>query len=175
MKKILLLLLIFSAFKGYAQTSTISHDLAESIKLTRVPDGYKPLVMVDGEPYYGDLKSFKASSIESVRILDSVTSHAVWQGQGVHGAIDIQTKDHRINECKNKLAELGKGFRRFVSTHQGDESITYRLNGHILTGDKFAIARQLYAIPDDHIKWVLTALDTTAYGEGAIVSVRTKK
>ena len=174
MKKLLLLLLIFYAFKGYAQTSSIKHDLAESIKLTRVPDGYKPLVMVDGQPYYDDLKNIKPSSVESVRILDSVTSHAVWQGQGVHGAIDIQTKDYRIVQCKNKLAELGTGFRRFVSTHKADESITYRLNGHILTGDKFAIAKQLYNIPDDKIKWVLTALDTTAYGEGAIVSVRTK-
>ena len=174
MKKILLLLLVFGAFKGYAQSTHIEHDLAEGVKMTRVPDGYKPLVMVDGEPYDGNISKFRASSIESVRILDSVTAHAVWDAQGIHGAIDIQTKQHKINQCKNKLTELGDGFRRFVSTHKGDEDITYRLNGHILTGDKYDIAKELYKIPNSNIKWVLTLVDTTAYGEGAIVSVRTK-
>jgi hypothetical protein len=177
MKNIFLLLLVCCSIRGIAQTTpNIDKALAQGVRLTRVPEDYKPLVMVDGEPYEGKLSNFRASSLESVTILDSITAHAAWNGPGIHGAISIETKQHKIIVCKNKLAELGNGFRNFVREYKGSDKIIYRLNGHMLKGDNYSIANTLYKIPVNNIKWVLTLVDTTASGDPeAIVSVRTKK
>ena len=163
--------MICGSLRSVAQISPdIDKALAQGIRLTRVPEDYKPLVMVDGEPYNGSLSRFRSSSIESVRILDSVTAHAVWDGPGVHGAIEITTKKYKIEQCMTRLSDFGSGLKNFMETHPGNENLVYHLNGMRLTGDKYIIATKLYNIPTSDIIFVRT-LDLGNY---AIVSVRTK-
>jgi len=174
MRKIFLLVLLFVLVNGYTQTTPgIAHELAVGKKMMNTTEDLRPLVMLDGLPYTGGIDKFKPADIESIKIVDKLTAHSLWNASGLNGAIIIFTKKVKLEHCEEKLLALGEGFRRFVRDHPGNDNITYRLNGHILTGDKFEIAEELNKIPDDNIKWVKTIETTNENGEGAIVSVRT--
>jgi hypothetical protein len=174
MKRIILLVLICVLMNGYTQTTPgIAHYLGVAKQMMNTTDDQKPLVMLNGIPYTGSIAKFKASDIESIKVMDQMTAHALFQGSGIHGAIVIATKQYVIDACRYKLLNLGEGFRRFVRDHKGNDNISYRLNGHMLTGDKYSIANELYKIPDDNIRWVKTAELPDSTNVGAIVSVRT--
>lgn len=174
MKRIILLVLICVLMNGYTQTTPgIAHYLGVAKQMMNTTDDQKPLVMLNGTPYTGSIAKYKASDIESIKIMDQMTAHALWQGSGIHGAIVITTKQFKINACRDKLLNLGEGFRRFVRDHKGNDNIAYRLNGHILSGDKYSIANELYRIPDNNIRWVKTAMSPDSTIDSAIVSIRT--
>jgi hypothetical protein len=161
----------------HTDTSTnkidLGKQLAQAVNMTNATFGRKPLLIVDGDRYSGNVKDFKSADIESIQILSAASAKTIYADEGRGGAILITTRQYKVDSYKNELTYLSKSYRKFTREHEDNSHITYRLNGMVLKGDKYAVANKLFNIPEKDIKWIRVKKYRISNGDAAIVSIRT--
>lgn len=92
--------------KKYASLAT-HKDTSAGYKLsepgTTIPT--KPLVVLDGVIYNGDIKSIDPNTIQSIDVLKSAKAEALYGSKAAAGAIVIKTKEHQKADTTNKIKE----------------------------------------------------------------------
>lgn len=133
----------------------------------------KPLVIVDGALYSGDFTRIQSADIRDINVLKDSAAKSIYGTQGNNGAILITTKNYKINAYEGELTYLSKSYRKFTREHNDNGRIKYRLNGVLVTGNKYEIANKLFDIPRKEIRWIRLKKYKTINGDSAIVSIRT--
>ena len=169
--------LFFICSNCYSQTElnngNIDKQLAGIANMTNISPDLRPLIMLDGAPYNSYVTILKSNDIQSIQTVGVASATAIYGNEGKNGAILITTKKYKINSYQGELVYLSKSYRKFTREHNGDSLIKYRLNGRLLTEDKYAIADKLFNIPRKNIKWIRVKKYHTTSGDAAIVSIRT--
>ena len=91
-----------------AQSSVAHKDTTAGYKLSEpgtTPFPAKPLVVLDGVIYNGDIKSIDPNTIESVVVLRGAKAEALYGSKAAAGAIVIKTKEHQKADTTNKIKE----------------------------------------------------------------------
>lgn len=61
-----------------------------------VSGGNEPLVVVDGEPYTGDISQLDKNKIKSINVLKDITSTSLYGARGSNGVVLITTKKNNV-------------------------------------------------------------------------------
>jgi TonB-dependent SusC/RagA subfamily outer membrane receptor len=91
-----------------AQSSTLHKDTSAGYKLTEpgtTPFPTKPLVILDGVIYNGDIKSIDPSTIQSIDVYKGAKAEALYGSKAAAGAIVIKTKEHQKADTTSKIKE----------------------------------------------------------------------
>lgn len=85
--------------------------------ISSIKAGNKPLIVVDGSPYDGDLNNINNSDIESLTVLKDAASAALYGARGANGVIIITTKKGKDGSARvtfeAKLGVNSKGVRDY--------------------------------------------------------------
>lgn len=136
----------------------------------------KPLYVVDGVPYDGEISSISTSDIESMTVLKDAASNALYGARGANGVILITTKrgktgDARINfDAKwgvnkrgvpnyDRITDPGKFYElNYASIYNADLSKEkYLANGDLVNANAYAnstmlsskyLGYQVYTLPE---------------------------
>ena len=60
----------------------------------------KPLIILDGVPYDGDISSINPSDIASMTVLKDAASNAIYGARGANGVVMITTKNGNTGDAK---------------------------------------------------------------------------
>ena len=104
----------------------------------------KPLYVIDGVPYDGDISAISTSDIESTTILKDAASNALYGARGANGVILITTKKGKSGDAQITLDARWGGESRAVSNYDVIKSPStymekaYEAVYNGLTGTKYA-------------------------------------
>ena len=90
-----------------AQSSVARKDTSKTsvtLDAKRDPKN-KPLIVLDGVIYNGDIKSIDPSTIQSIDVYRGAKAEALYGTKAAAGAIVIKTKEHQKTDTTNKIKE----------------------------------------------------------------------
>jgi TonB-dependent SusC/RagA subfamily outer membrane receptor len=87
--------------------SSLKKDTSAAYKFSEpgTPLPNKPLIILDGVTYNGDLKSIDPNSIQSIDVLRGAKAEALYGSKAAAGALIIKTKEHQKPDTTNKIKE----------------------------------------------------------------------
>jgi TonB-dependent SusC/RagA subfamily outer membrane receptor len=91
-----------------AQSSVAHKNTTAGYKLSEpgtTPFPSKPLVVLDGVIYNGDIKSIDPNTIQSIDVYKGAKAEALYGSKAAAGAIVIKTKEHQKADTTNKIKE----------------------------------------------------------------------
>lgn len=103
----------------------------------------KPLVVLDGAPYSGDVNSINPSDIESMTILKDAASNALYGARGANGVILITTK-------KGSKGEARVTFDASWGSNAKSTSDYETINDYAAYYETFALAYYNYAVGNNN-------------------------
>lgn len=134
----------------------------------------KPLYVIDGVPYDGDISAISTSDIESTTILKDAASNALYGARGANGVILLTTKKGKSGEAQITLDARWGGESRALSNYDVIKSpSTYmekayeavyngltgtedaatpelqnqKANQYLLSNDNGGVGYQIYTVP----------------------------
>ena len=161
--------------QGELDTLSINQKLTRAIQLTNVASDSRPLIILDGGPFKGDIREFKSNDIESIQLVGKNSAKLIYANAGKNGAVIITSKQYKIEAYQNALCFVSKSYHKYILKHGNHSNIQYRLNGTLLSGDEYAVADKLFVINKKDIKRVRVKKHYTKNGDTAIVSIQTGK
>lgn len=148
--KILTVLLLFFSFNTFAQSSSkIIKDTSGKFMIVDpkpINNHDKPLYLVDGTIYKGNIRRINPDNILSIDILKQSASTRIFGKQGANGVVLITTKKYATTKYKNKFSSLCEEYKEYLSNHNNDDSkLNYLIDGEIYGHDSKSIEK-LYRI-----------------------------
>ena len=111
----------------------------------------KPLYVVDGVPYDGEISAISTSDIESMTVLKDAASNALYGARGANGVILITTK--RIGFDPEADAEENEGNMKDIIECVKTGEVTYAVRDTSINGITIKVD-DIMGIDDDGIKKV---------------------
>lgn len=162
MKRILISILVLTAFSSFAQKVDSVTKSNTDVEPSSTNKG-KDIIVVDGELYSHNLKDLSPADIYTIDILDY--KKAADLGWNVNSATIVVTKKGAIVYYQNILALYCELYKDYIKLHTGDDTIIkYLLN------DNTADIDALYHLKSGSIDKVTFALGN----EKPIVKIITK-
>ena len=94
--------------------------------ISSINSGTKPLIIVDGAPYDGDLNSLSNQDVESMTVLKDAASAALYGARGANGVVLITTKSAKRGNAKVTVdAKWGSNSRAIPSYKMIDSPAKY--------------------------------------------------
>ncbi|RZJ75696.1 MAG: hypothetical protein EOO47_19465, partial [Flavobacterium sp.] len=130
----------------------------------------KPLIILDGVPFDGDISSLDKDLVKDVTVLKDASATAIYGSQAVNGVIIVKSK--KGNLAKN-LAGEAVAQQQTMRTNFNDEGFWQPK----LTTDENGVAKFTVKFPDDITKWktrvmAINCNKQTGYTEGTIKSFK---
>lgn len=141
MKKVLLLIVLFSCFAMLAKAQTNI--------------GNQPLFVVDGVVQNSaDFGTLNPNDIESLDILKDAASTAIYGSRGANGVVLVTTKAVAVKNAQNKLSAFSKQYRRYVKSNTEAHDLTYSINGKQAVDTTLSIPREVIKLSEKSIQKV---------------------
>lgn len=135
------------------------------------PSGKKPLILVDGLPFDGDLSALHPDDIEQMQVLKEADATAIYGSKAADGVVIIKTK--KGNTVVNESGTIQEGAQTLRARFSDEGFWQPRL-----VTDANGEARFSVTFPDDITSWktrliALTAQQQSGYLERSIRSFKT--
>jgi hypothetical protein len=149
MKVNVFLFCLFLSVNALAQSKdTTGKDTARHFMIVdaRSPGKYdKPLYVVDGIIYKGNIRRIKPESILQIAILKQPGATNIYGKDGENGVVIIETLKFGIEYCHRKLSSFSIAYRDYLDVNKNDDSgLVYLLDGIVLEGKRNEIIKKLY-------------------------------
>ena len=130
----------------------------------------KPLIMLDGVPFDGDISSLDKDLVKDVTILKDASATAIYGSQAVNGVIIVKSKKGNLT---TNLAGEVVSQQQTMRTNFNDEGFWQPK----LITDENGVAKFTVKFPDDITKWkarvmAMNGNKQTGYIEGSIKSFK---
>ncbi|HEX7754206.1 MAG TPA: carboxypeptidase-like regulatory domain-containing protein, partial [Niabella sp.] len=136
-----------NALMGRAAGVSVTEGGTLLIRGVGSPDGKnKPLIMVDGIPFTGDISTLNAADVEKVTVLKSAEATAIYGARAADGVIIIKTKKGSSIINEEGVVQAGQ---QNLRTHFSDEAFW---QPRLVTDEKGS-ASFLVQFPDDITSW----------------------
>lgn len=157
---------------GLAASPGISADKAKLMirGISSVSESQKPLVLVDGLPFNGDVNDLDADNVADMSILKDAAATAIYGARGANGVVIIKTKKGTVAEVPESIAEAGG---QSLRTNFSD----YAIWQPRLYTDAAGKARFKVRFPDDITSWsakliAMNGQKQSGFGEFSIRSFK---
>ena len=119
----------------------------------------KPLYVVDGVIYKGNIRRVNPNDILEVSVLKGDEAAALYGSKAANGVILVTTKQFAQKEYQKKLGVFSSEYKSYLDRHKGDDSdIIYILNGVQLIEYSDRL-NKLYKLLADEIKNIGFSID----------------
>ena len=130
----------------------------------------KPLIILDGVPFDGDISSLDKDLVKDVTVLKDASATAIYGSQAVNGVIIVKSKKGNL---ASNLAGEAVAQQQTMRTNFNDEGFWQPK----LTTDENGVAKFTVKFPDDITKWktrvmAMNGNKQTGYTEGSIKSFK---
>jgi TonB-dependent SusC/RagA subfamily outer membrane receptor len=129
-----------------AGLSVSNNDMIRLRGVSSLSSGEKPIIIVDGVPFTGDMSSLSPDDIANMDVLKSLDATAIYGSRGANGVIIIKTK--KGNSAVNAAGEL-VAQQQTMRTNFSDEGFW---QPQLIT-DETGTAKFSVKFPDDITNW----------------------
>jgi len=139
---------LFASVKVFAQgRDTINDDTLKQEKfidsISKI-NSDKPLYVVDGTIYEGNIGAINPHNILLVGFIKPPGSTSIYGEAGKNGTLLISTLNSGKEYYQRKLSRFSIRYRNYLDLNSNNDSgLVYILNGNVLSGDESQIIRQL--------------------------------
>jgi hypothetical protein len=120
-----------------------------------VDDNAKPLYVVDGVIFNGNIKKINPNDILSINIIKKDKASEYFESDVSNGVVVVVTKTGAIKTYQKKFSAFSKKYKDYIDHNKNsDDSCAYVLNGVIIYSSVNERIKKLYEIPDKEIKGV---------------------
>ncbi|MET4080173.1 TonB-dependent SusC/RagA subfamily outer membrane receptor [Pedobacter sp. UYP30] len=135
-----------SSLQGRVAGVNISTSVLKIRGMGSLPSGEKPLIIVDGIPYTGDINTLSPDDIVEINVLSPADATAIYGATGAKGVIIVKTK--KGNVAVNSTGELVSQ-QQTMRTNFSDEGFWQPK----LITDETGAAKFSVKFPDDITSW----------------------
>lgn len=158
---------------GSLQGAVAGVSLQEVITVrgsSSLPANQKPLIIVDGLPFDGDINSLDKNIVKDITVLKDASATAIYGARAANGVIIIKSK---AGNLATNIAGEAVAQQQTIRTNFNDEGFWQPK----LITDENGVAKFTVKFPDDITKWTTRVMamngnKQTGYTEGSIKSFK---
>jgi len=172
---------LFISVNVFAQdTDTSKHDTLSHLMIVDarpINKDDRPLYVVDGVIYKGNIKRINAESILQVVVLKPPGSTNIYGQRGKNGVILLETLKFGKEYCQKKLSQFSIQYQDYLKLNRNDDSeLVYVVDGTASYGWQPETFRQLYG-EIEQVKTVdfIPKFSEDLWNKTPIVVITTKK
>ena len=106
----------------------------------------KPLYVIDGIIFKGDIKEIKPEAILQVAVLGQPGASSIYGKDGANGVVLIETLNYGVEYYQRKLCNFSMAYRQYLYMHKAEDSnLLYVVNGVVLAGSQSTIIKMIFS------------------------------